>query len=484
MFSALLRRIGIGSLCLPMLLSVSAIARATVPAASTEKNRIVSMDAGWNAQFLVYADGRAAGWGANKDGQLGDGTLYEQYLPKWSALANVKQAVAAERASYALLRDGTVWQFSSSLGTVSNNIPVEPPTRIEGLSNIAAISAGSDLMVALKNDGTVWTIGNDVQGANRTPQDARIPVQVKGLQHIAAVSAGGYHMMALDRDGQVWTWGYNYYGAIGNGTKDMQFTPHLVAGIGKAKAIAAGTYSSNALLADGSVWNWGRTNGLADIRKKPAKLSALQGAAAISAGGELLALRPDGTVSTVEGKVAGLSHVIRIDAGYALNLAVAKDGTVYSWGGGYAGDGSNHSIFDKPVQVKRPLSFAIHGAPANVGLSPMYRDGMLYVSRSELFKDLGIEVQIDFSAPDPDQYNAVYTTWRFSKGDKTLTYHTRDKQYRIGERIAADAPQPFSVNGNYSNTTMFPLRYLCEKLGVSVSVNAATNTVSLGGSDT
>ncbi|MDI4647817.1 stalk domain-containing protein [Cohnella hashimotonis] len=481
MSRSMFRKTGILALSLSILLLSSAFAQAAESSGPAASNPIVSIEAGWNSQFLVYADGRTAAWGANKDGQLGDGTLYEQYVPKWLSLANVKQTASSKSASYALLQDGSVWRSGTFIDAISHNVVNAPPTRIEGLSNISAISAGADLLIALKNDGTVWTLGNDLQGANRAAQDAsQIPVQVSGLQNISAVSAGGYHMMALSRDGQVWTWGYNYYGAIGNGTKNTQFEPYLVPGIGKVKSIAAGNYDSNALLADGSVWNWGKTNGLTSVRKTPAKLNALKATVAISAGGQLLALQADGTINTVEGKVAGLSHVIRIHAGYTMNLAQTKDGTVYSWGyGGYPGDGTPYAVDLKPSKVKMPLSFSVNGEPANVKLSPMYRDGILYISRSELFQSLGVKVDISFSNPDPKKYNAVYETWTFSKGDRLITYSWRDQSYRIGDEPIAEAPKPFSVNGNYSNTTMFPLRFLCEKLGISVAFDAAMNTVML-----
>ncbi|MFC3800834.1 stalk domain-containing protein [Cohnella sp. GCM10012308] len=474
------RRVSIVCLSLSTLLLSSAFAQATESSGNAASNPIVSIEAGWNSQFLVYADGRAAAWGANKDSQLGDGTYYEQYVPKWLSLATVKQAASSMRASYVLLQDGTVWRSGTYMDNVKHVLVTDPPTRIEGLASISAISAGNDSLIALKNDGTVWTLGNDLQGANRASQDSKVPVQVSGLQNIKAVSAGGYHFMALGRDGQVWTWGYNYYGAIGNGTKDTQFEPYLVTGIGKVKSIAAGNYDSNALLEDGSVWNWGRTIGLTSIRKIPAKLNALKATVAISAGGQLLALQADGTVNTVEGKVAGLSHVIRINAGYTLNLAQTKDGAIYSWGyGGYPGDGTQYWVDAKLSKVKMPLRFSVNGEPANVKLSPMYRDGMLYISRSELFQSLGVKVDIRFSDPDPKKYNAVYETWTFSKSDRLISYSLHDQGYRIGDELIADAPKPFSVNGNYSNTTMFPLRYLCEKLGISVALDAATNTVML-----
>ncbi len=51
-----------------------------------------------------------------------------------------------------------------------------------------------------------------------TNTDKNTPVQVSGLTNMITVSGGSYFSEALRNDGTVWTWGNNYYGQLGDGT--------------------------------------------------------------------------------------------------------------------------------------------------------------------------------------------------------------------------------------------------------------------------
>ena len=87
--------------------------------------------------------------------------------------------------------------------------------------------------MALKNDGTVWTWGNNWYGqlGDGTTTKNAIPVQVKNLADITAISAGGWHSIALKSDSTVWGWGYNYWGELGNGTPSVYTLAHVQAKI-------------------------------------------------------------------------------------------------------------------------------------------------------------------------------------------------------------------------------------------------------------
>jgi hypothetical protein len=52
----------------------------------------------------------------------------------------------------AVAADGTVWV----LGVTPVGVPPEPPTQVEGLSDIVALAMGGESTLALKADGTVW----------------------------------------------------------------------------------------------------------------------------------------------------------------------------------------------------------------------------------------------------------------------------------------------------------------------------------------
>ena len=117
------------------------------------------------------------------------------------------------------------------------------PIKIEGLSRIKAIDAGLGHYVALKDDGTVWSWGNNdycqtgnefkgtryyredniVTSGNGTdlPKNEWIdhaavsdirttPAQITGgLTNIVSIAAGNDFNLAVRSDGSVWTWGNN-----------------------------------------------------------------------------------------------------------------------------------------------------------------------------------------------------------------------------------------------------------------------------------
>ena len=85
------------------------------------------------------------------------------------------------------------------------------------LSDVKEVAAGSFFSLALKNDGTVWSWGQNLYGqlGNNTTTDSLLPVQVKDtsgnsyLTQITSIKVGNYHALALKSDGTVWSWGDN-----------------------------------------------------------------------------------------------------------------------------------------------------------------------------------------------------------------------------------------------------------------------------------
>ena len=94
------------------------------------------------------------------------------------------------------------------------------PLQIRGLTDIKAIAAAYQLTIALKKDGTVWTVGvwrEPEQLGNGTDAKSSIkPVMVVGLTGVTAVAGGYMHALALKSDGTVWSWGYNHESQLGN----------------------------------------------------------------------------------------------------------------------------------------------------------------------------------------------------------------------------------------------------------------------------
>src|SRR4051812_32402289 len=62
------------------------------------------------------------------------------------------------------------------------------------------------------------------------------PVLVSGLTDVAAVGASSYNIVALRQDGTVWTWGAGYGGV-----------PTQVAGLGQVVSISSGSSAHHSL---------------------------------------------------------------------------------------------------------------------------------------------------------------------------------------------------------------------------------------------
>jgi alpha-tubulin suppressor-like RCC1 family protein len=173
-------------------------------------------------------------------------------------------------------------------------------------TNVIAISAGGNHSLMLKSDGTVWGCGFDSTGllgqGGTTNTNKYYPVQMLGVTGAIAIAAGGHHSVILKNDGTVWTCGDNYFGELGNGSNINNNTATPISGLNGIIAIAAGNYHSIALKNDGTVYTWGSNSGGQlglgnDIDSNvPVQISGLSGATSIEAGmGHSFIQKNDGT---------------------------------------------------------------------------------------------------------------------------------------------------------------------------------------------
>jgi alpha-tubulin suppressor-like RCC1 family protein len=294
------------------------------------------VEAGSAHSVAVRDDGTVWAWGLNSSGQLGDGTSTLRPQPVQVAgvsggvLTGIKAVAAGGNHSLALSTTGVVYAWGANgngqLGdgtTTNRNTPVET----QGLSHAVAVAAGSTHSLAIDDQGRLWAWGYNAHGelgqgtasgtAQTTPVQVKDPSGATVLAGVVAAGAGAYHSLAVTSDGRVWAWGWNYYNQLGDGTTTQRTLPVAVPGLTGVSEVFGGDSHSLALRADGTVWAWGsNTYSQLGATTMPGIYAA---------------------------QVSGLSQIVRVWAGSDHNAALRSDGVVLTWGrngDGQIGDGT------------------------------------------------------------------------------------------------------------------------------------------------
>ncbi|MCL2843640.1 MAG: S-layer homology domain-containing protein [Oscillospiraceae bacterium] len=254
-----------------------------------------------------------------------------------------------------------------------------------GFTTEPVIAAGARHSAAIRNDGTVWTWGNNENGqlGDGTRNIRNRPVQVLGLSNMIDVAVGDGFTIALRDDGTIWSWGTNWVGQLGDGTLIDRMVPVRVQQVVNVVAISAGWEFATALQADGTVWAWGHNlsgqlgnNTSGNHTTWPVRVHNLDGVTAISSGGvHAMALRNNGTLwawgnnwygqlgdGTIENhrltpvQVQGLTNVTAVSAG-GWHTAAIQNGGLWTWGvntDAQLGNGTmgSHTNSGTPAQVQ------------------------------------------------------------------------------------------------------------------------------------
>ena len=305
------------------------------PSFTSEEGSIpqVAIAAGSIHALALNDGGTVYGWGSNNYKQLGDRYGYADCVPgRVPLLQNVADVVCSYYASIFLMRDGTVW-YAGQIATGLSNYTLTP---IEGLTDITAIAAGDNHLLALDKDGVVWGFGFDRDGCLATATGTVLtqPVQIAGLPTVTAIWAGPNGSAAKAADGSVYVWGYDdYFGRFGtleSGTSGTSLTTptKLDWPCGEIRSFAIGDYFCAALAEDGTVWACGRN---------------WEGQ---------LGNGTENRGSEVPVQVSGLENITAISTRSMHIVALDSSGTLWGWGRNMHGQLGNGTRTNSLVPVK------------------------------------------------------------------------------------------------------------------------------------
>ena len=275
------------------------------------------MSLGSEHSCAVTSAGKLLCWGANEEGQLGDGTTEHRSAP------------------------------------------------VHVLAGVVDVAAGSHHTCAATTTGEVYCWGSDTLGQVTATQGSfsakKKPVAVPGLADAVEVIAGDSHSCARTKDGRVSCWGTNNRHELG--TSDRSATgPVTVSGVEEVSALAASGPRTCAV-AGGGIWCWGAGREPTQIDNISAATGIAIGlghACAVISNGDLACWGGDhcGQVSggvSVEGEgphtLSSLSGIQQVAVGEAHTCAIDSEGTVSCWGCGSGVLGDGKSIRRQPGAI-------------------------------------------------------------------------------------------------------------------------------------
>jgi alpha-tubulin suppressor-like RCC1 family protein len=352
--------------------------------------------AGFRHVVARKADGTVVAWGGNNGGQLGDGTQVDRPAPvQVQGLADVVALAANKYYSLALKSDGTVWGWGSDdlgqIGDVAAGGERLTPVQAAGLSKIVALEAGEDFALALHDDGTVYSWGNNFEGELGSGLVGggvrQTPAPVLNLTDVAKIAAGRFTAYAIETDGTLWGWGYNYLSRAIDPDSTVGAVPMparvALPGGERATDAALGPVHQMVRRGDGSLLAWGDNNGRVGdgtklFRASPVAVLSLGQVTAFAACNSfsLAAAAPDGApfawgpntvgelgigtigVEVTPHAISGLAHVVefacRNTNGNPFSIAVTAGGQVWAWGSNDFGQLGDGTLVDRIAPVNVP----------------------------------------------------------------------------------------------------------------------------------
>ncbi len=199
---------------------------------------------GYSHALALTKSGEIYAWGLGTNGQLGDGEESNSNIPvKVDIKGKIVKIDAYKNISTALDSDGNmyIWGenyanlpmkvvFSEKIvdmsgtlvlttnGEVYDILDTSNPTKIEGLSRIAKISAGYVHYLALDVEGRTYAWGTNTYGECGTVATGNIIVPTKIATDMYNISAGNQISILQDEEGKVYVLGNNANGQIGLST--------------------------------------------------------------------------------------------------------------------------------------------------------------------------------------------------------------------------------------------------------------------------
>ncbi len=285
-------------------------------------------------------------WGDNSYYQLGYQGVSNSVVPLATTGMNEVAYYSTGYLMGVIKTDHTGWVWGKSINT-----------GVKVIEDIKFVDAGANSCAFVKNDGTVWSVGQCLFGefgdGNAAQAFSTTPTQMLNIHQAVRTAQGFYNTAVLLSNGEVMVAGSNAAGGLGNGSPinnmHIETSPIKVNLLTDIVDIKANSNGFLALDKQGSVWQWGLVNTTIDII--PKKIPQLNNIVAISGcndGFHFMALDDqkncyawgdnsqgqcgDGTKNNIQTPKLVASDVIDIMAGEWFSYIVKTNATLWATG--------------------------------------------------------------------------------------------------------------------------------------------------------
>lgn len=225
--------------------------------------------AGTEFTAAITTDGRLFLWGLNTSNQVSPSNTNMIITPtQYGSSSDWNRVYVGEASVFALKNNGTLWTWGNNaygtLGQGTAGPPVATPMQIDaGVGNTWTKVAGGGLhAIALKSDKTIWGAGQNFVGNLGTGNttDSHVFIQIGTNNNWIDIDAGTQHSIAINENYEFWSWGDNLMGQLGDGTTNDSYSPILITGMDNSAKISAGSRVSSIIEFDGTMHMCGQNN--------------------------------------------------------------------------------------------------------------------------------------------------------------------------------------------------------------------------------
>ena len=231
-----------------------------------DESLFLAISIGNNHSATIKDDHTLWSWGRDNHGQLGDAGIMEKFqlVQENTVSTNWSSVSAGDDFTIALKSDGSMWGWGDNeYGEIGNSQHKEKRAPVQEDTNATdwkEVSAGVNHSVAIKEDGTLWSWGDNLSGelGDGTNTPSRVQVQESSSSKWISISAGNKHTVAIKDDGTLWVWGDNYYGQLGDNSVENRNNPTRIGTVDDNwTSVSCGKNFTIAVKEDGTMWSWG-----------------------------------------------------------------------------------------------------------------------------------------------------------------------------------------------------------------------------------